>query len=331
MTFRHLNDQASKGWVDSLLDAKDMAARVAAQKAFLSALLNFDGKQFVSFVEESIAKFAIEGDGPYVGKDIPHQITRPDDERSVSLTPGHMHMMPPTDVLPFHEYWGDIGRRDASCPTFWGSTTLAAIDSGYIMEPIWLCVDRNGNDSYARSRLDKALREASSVGWDSSEQQRSGHDIGIDGLTRRALRLMMAPMRLRGAPALYASCSLAKAWWCGWFAEQCSTAANHFSFKLDKQSAVVALQWMWNELADAMVGHLPILREQAVLAAIAVWAWGELDAPTNSGLRQKDAVVVFKLLGRISESRSLGLMNSTTILCDIIKEELPNMTSRRKA
>ncbi len=330
MTVRHLDDQASKRWVDSLLFTNDITARVAAQEAFLSALLTLKGKQFVSFVEDSIAKYAIEGAGPYVGKDIPHQIAAPDSERSVALTPGHMHMMPPKDVLRFHEYWRDIGRHDASCPTFWGSTTLAAIDSGYIAEPAWLCVDHRGNDSLVRMRIDKALKEASASGWDPSKQRRAGHENGIDGLTRRALRWMMGPMRLRGAPAMYATCSLAKAWWCGWFAEQCSTAANLLSISFDQQTAVQALQWMWNNLADYMVGRLPILREQTVLTAIAIWAWEEIDEPDSSGLRKDDAVAVFKLLGELSESRALGLMASTTILSDIIKQGFPNTLTTKK-
>ncbi len=330
MKLRHLNDSASKRWVDSLLFANDIKSRVAAQKEFLSALLGMGNNDFVKFVEASIAKYAPGGASAYVGREIPHQLAAPDPAKEVKLIPGHMYMMPADDVLRFYDYWGDVGRLAASCPTFWGSTTLAAVSSEYIKEPIWLCIDKNGDDSMARRQVEIAVREASALRWDPSSQRTRGHKIGIDGLTRRALRWMMGPVAIRGTPTMYANCSLAKAWWCGWFAELCSATSKDLPIHLDRKTAVIALKWMWQGLAEYMAGRLPILREQAVLTALAFWATERLEHPTRGGFTARDSLDAFELLGEISESRALGLLDAVTILSDIIKQGLPDPLAKKK-
>lgn len=258
MAHRRLDRNRVGEWVTRLLKPKGSDA----QRELLRHALDDSPAEFADFVEAGIA--GASGRGAYRGDGAVPSLLGPDGKCVVTLTPGHMYLMPHKDIVALHRHWRDIPVEDASDSSLWGAITLAEIRAGRI-SPAWLAVDRNGDVERARGELDRAIR---------------GSDIRqTDRMVRRVLRWMMAPGHMRGAAELYGNCSLAKAWWCGHLASRCAEDLAGGGDAIDPDTATLALKGIWLEMADYFAGKLTVIAEQNVLSGIALWAGRHVGAP----------------------------------------------------
>ncbi len=296
MAHRRLDRNRVGEWVTRLLKPKGSDA----QKELLRHTLEDDSPEFAEFIETGIA--GASGRSAYRGDGAVPSLLRPDGKCVITLTPGHMYLMPHKDIVALHQHWGDIPVEDAADSSLWGAITLAEIRAGRI-SPAWLAVDRVGDVERARGELDRAIR---------------GSDIRqTDRMVRRVLRWMMAPGHMRGAAELYGNCSLAKAWWCGHLASRCAEDLAGNDPGIDPDTAALALKEIWLEMADYFAGKLTVIAEQNVLNGIALWAGRHVGAPGSEDACPPPRQVVRRVmlgLGEVSSWCVLGVRPAGQIL-----------------
>ena len=228
--------------------------------------------------------------------------------------------MPPEDILIFFNALKDLPFAHASCPAFWGATTLYAIRKNLIKSPLWLCVDADGREEKANLQISKALKYSNSVSQIGHKSDDGKKIPTIDRLTRRILRWLMGPPEIRGAPTLYTNCSFAKAWWCGWFADRCVLKNKLYGCNINMEDSVKSLHQIWHEFAPEMSGGLPVVREESLVHSLMQWSKGFFDNSEEKYVGAK-ATKKIKTLGAVSESRAIGLLNPQEIKKEFIDIE----------
>ena len=284
MNYRHLDNDGLYRWAKSLITKKGSLE----QRKFLEHIIHATPGEFVAYVEGHIGETSATYKNP--DGEIP-TLLDPSGQPVVSMTAGHMYLMPAKDIRRLYDHWRHIPYEDAVCPTLWGAITLAEIKAGRI-RPIWLAVDHKGSEDEARKETEKALQETQAV--------------KTDTLVRRCLRWMTAPGTMRGAPELYGNCSLAKAWWCGYFSQ---IASGQVETDFDK--IVESLQKSWLGLTDYLAGKLTVIGEPSVIAGLTSWAHDQLRQENQ--LQRKRVEQTCRILGVISSWCVLGLMPATEI------------------
>ena len=275
MTYRHLNDDGLHQWTKSMAATKGDSR----QREFLDRIARATPDEFVRYIERNVGSHK-NPDG-----EIPSLMDPSTGEIVVAMTAGHMYLMPAEDIQRLYKHWQDIPYEEAICPTFWGSVTLAEIQAERI-RPVWLAADHRGDESSTRRDIEKALQEDNAK--------------AIDTLVRRCLRWMTAPGVFRGAPELYGNCSLAKAWWCGYFSDLVSTRIDG-----DFDGIVESLQKSWLGVTDYLAGKLTVISEPNVLAGLSLWARDRLRKDNH--LQRKQVEHTCRMLGEISSWCVLGL------------------------
>ncbi len=280
MEYRHLNKDGVNRWVSKLLSSKGSIY----QEDFLEQVAKNEADKFVAYVEKSIA----EKDGKEYDPDgdIP-SLLNASGRPVISMTPGHMYLMPAKDILKLYQHWRNIPFAEATCPTFWGAITLEEIRETRI-QPVWLAVSQKCDDGYAQKEIDNALK-----GKDAKK---------IDRLVRRCLRWMMGPGHMRGAPEMYGNCSLAKAWWCGHLAHEC---CEQEEIDVPIEKVVEVFKTVWLGMSDYLAGKLTVIGEPSVLAGISLWGQSQLSE--QSGIPRTSIEEICRGLGRLSSWCVLGL------------------------
>lgn len=294
MKHKRLNREMAGHWVGRLIQTKGSEL----QKDLLRHAMQDSNVEFVSFVEHAIAngerKSIYQGDGT-----IP-SLHGDDGNCILDMTPGHMYLMPASDIGRLYLHWRDFSPAEAADPGLWGAITLSEIGCGHI-KPVWLAVDNKNDEDRAYSQLDQGIRD------DNIKH--------TDKMVRRILRWMMGPGHMRGAAELYGNCSLAKAWWCGHFAEVCEgTIHKAETVGIDRDGIQMSLQKIWLELADYLAGKLTVVGERNVLGGIALWAAGS--DPSGKISRNEVKQVVLGL-GQMSSWCVLGIRPPAQILITI--------------
>ena len=254
MEHKRLKREAVRLWVKELLINKGSQQ----QKMLLKHTLEDSTSDYFSYIKEQITKHNNKGKDLYQGDGSIPSLLSSNKSCIIALTPGHMYMMPTKDIIALYNHWESLPYADAADYTFWGAITLSEIDNG-VIKPVWLATDSKGNEDSTKSELDLAI---------------SGNDEKkIDGLVRRILRWMMAPSEIRGAAGLYANCSLAKAWWCGYIANQLiANQPNVIDESISFEEAVESLKDIWPTFADYIAGKLSVIAEPSVSSGIIYWA-----------------------------------------------------------
>lgn len=281
MAYRHLNDNGVDQWVKSILSLKGSPH----QHEFLKHVTEDHPADFVEYVESKVA-----GSQSSAYKDPDGEVPSLLDQHGqpiITMTPGHMYMMPAKDFLKLYDHWRVIPYGEAACPTLWGSITLAEIKAERI-RPVWLAADRGGKEESSRKEIDQARRNQDAK--------------KIDRYVRRCLRWMTAPSRIRGAPGLYGNCSLAKAWWCGHFSYECEKVTG---IKIEDTSK--AIKEIWLGATDYLAGKLTVISEPNVVAGISLWANNQIRS--NKTLTRQEVEHTCRTLGEISSSCVLGLQD----------------------
>ncbi len=282
--YRHLSDERLYRWAKSMIAKKGSEK----QREFLAHVADDSPDEFVDYVESCIGNRASAYKNP--DGETPTLLDQ-SGQPVVSMTAGHMYLMPAKDIQRLHDHWRDIPYGDAVCPTLWGAITLSEIRAGRI-HPVWLAVDRKGCEDATRKEIERSLREK--------------QDMKIDTLVRRCMRWMTAPGTMRGAPELYGNCSLAKAWWCGHFSR-----LVHDQTKADLDEIVKSLQKSWLGLTDYLAGKLTVIGEPSVIAGFTLWARKRLDQEKQ--LPRKHVERTCQTLGEISSWCVLGWMSAEEI------------------
>ena len=288
MEYKQLKRKNVDAWVKNLLRDKGGEEQVE----LLRKTFECGGAEYVTFIERSIAQ---ADSSPY---------TNPQDEalsmlddsgaKMVELTPGHMYSMPPADIMRLYRNWKEIPYATAAMPTFWGATTLQAIQDR-IIEPQWLAVGPRDTRESTISKLDKAIR---------GEGEGKKYRKTRDDLVRRILRWMMGPGHMRGAAELYANCSLAKAWWCGYIADDCS---KDDSLDISFAEAVKVFAVIWPEYSTYLAGRLTAAGFPSVYRGLALWTSRWLEVNAASKLTNMRVRTILKRLGEMSSWCMLGL------------------------
>ena len=283
--YRRLDETLVSPWAKSLIEKKGSGI----QREFLSCVLDSSANEFVDFVEKSIG---ITSESAYKNQDGETlTLLNLSGQPIISMTAGHMYLMPANDIRQLYDHWKDIPYEEAACPTLWGAITLAEIKAERI-RPIWLAVDHKCREEEARKGIEKALREQDKK--------------NIDDLTRRCLRWMTAPGTMRGAPELYGNCSLAKAWWCGYFSHEASQL-----LEVEVEEVIRSLQKIWLGLTDYLAGKLTVIGEPNVIAGISLWARSHIRQGTR--LTRTQAEQTCRMLGEMSSWCALGLVPAPEI------------------
>lgn len=297
MRYKRLNRELTGKWVGNLIQTKGSDS----QKEFLRHAMRDSNEEFVHFVERSIANG--ENQNIYQGDGSVPSLLGPDGKCILDMQPGHMYLMPSTDIGLLYSHWNDISPAEAADPNLWGAVTLSEIGSGRI-KPVWLAINNKCDEDHAKSELDRGIRE------DNVKH--------TDRMVRRILRWMMGPGHMRGAAELYGNCSLAKAWWCGHLAKICEECfLETDSVNVDRGSILESLHRIWLELADYLAGKLTVVGEQNVLGGIALWAAGCEGSGKFGSVPRKRVNQVLVGLGQMSSWCVLGIRPPEQILITI--------------
>ena len=283
MEYSHLNKDALYEWAKGLIQIKGSAI----QKELLEHVLANDHACFADFVEDAIAAKAGAGNAyHHSNNNNPLSLADKNGKPVIALTPGHMYLMPAKDIVTLFDHWKDIPYVEAARPSLWGATTLSEIRAKRI-HPVWLAVHRSCSEEKACSELSSALKQDYTK---------------TDTMVRRVLRWLSGPGALRGAPELYANCSLAKAWWCGYLAKECSQKLDC----VNVTEAAEALKEIWLDLAHDLSGRLTVVAEINIVSAIVLWVH-------DSKIKRKDAKEIVKKLGEITSWCALGIDSPQSI------------------
>ena len=282
--YRHLSGEKLEEWAKDLLNSKGSDK----QREFLENVARDEPNEFAEYVEDRIGN----GMSAYKNPDgeLPTLLNQ-SGMPVIEIQPGHMYLMPAKNIQLLYEHWRNIPYGDAVCPTLWGAITLSEIREGRI-RPVWLAVDRNGKEDDARTGIEKALKK---------ENVKT-----TDTLVRRCLRWMTAPGVMRGAPELYGNCSLAKAWWCGYFSH-----LVHAQTKNNPDEIAESLQKSWLGLTDYLAGKLTVVGEPSVISGLSLWAQKQIRWEYQ--LQRKHVEKACRALGEISSWCVLGWMSAEEI------------------
>lgn len=296
MTYTRLRRQQVTRWAKTLIHAKGSTQ----QLSLLHAIRENDHQAFASFIEASLT--AGGGESAYEDGEPPPSLAGLD----IQLQPGHMYLMPAADIARLYSHWQHIPYELAADFTLWGAITLTEIREERV-RPVWLVVNNRCDEEFARRELDSAIGSGAS------------NPKAVDTLVRRALRWMTGPGTMRGAVELYGNCSLAKAWWCGYFSAQCAEIlksepdiAQHAS----PAQVTEALKSVWLELADYLSGKLTVLAEGNVLSGIALWAVKANEESSVAGrnvLTRVDVKNALLELGEMASWRALAVCSPQDI------------------
>lgn len=285
--YMHLNSALLHFWAKGLRAIKGSYQ----QKELLQCVKNNDHDNFVKHIETSIAKD--EAKSPYQNQgDIPSLIDSSSNP-IIAFTAGHMYLMPTKDIVALYSHWKNIPYTEAVCSSLWGAITLAEIKAKRI-DPVWLAVPPSSLEQDAISQLDTALT--------------INDPVKIDFLVRRVVRWLAGPGVFRGTAELYTNCSLAKAWWCGFFAYECAKILNK-----DQHEVTEALHTIWLALGDYLSGRLTVIAELNIVSALVLWV---LEKKDN---KRKDTEQIIRNLGEITTWCALGLESPDKII-----EKFPN-------
>jgi len=286
--YRRLRREQLNKWVKSLLDVKGSTQ----QLDLLNMTYTCNPKEFVGWIEKEIAQGTCSA---YTdsGSESPSMLDA-DGNRIIEMTPGHMYMMPAKDIVSIYQHWRDISFSTATSSAFWGATTLRAIQDEHI-EPRWLAVGFRDSGELASGHLDKAIQQGGK---------------SCDDMVRRILRWMTAPGQMRGTPELYANCSLAKAWWCGHIAADCS---RYGAVSLGHEEAVEALCAIWPEYSTYLAGGLTAAAFPSVYCGLVLWTSRWLAKNENAKLKNLDVRKILRRIGETSSWCLLGLKSPGSI------------------
>lgn len=291
MPYRHLDRDGVDRWIKELKSAKGSGQQVD----FLARVAQDSPEDFVAHVESCIGAGHMAAAYEDPSGEVPSLLAG--DQPIFPLTAGHMYLMPAENMISLYQHWKEIPYGEAACSTLWGSITLAEIQAGRI-QPVWLAVDRNGDEERARAEIDQAIRDK--------------NQAKIDGLVRRVLRWMMGSGHFRGSVELYGNCALAKAWWCGCLSDMCAT---HGGTHENLSEISTALKEVWLELADYLSGKLTVISEPSVVGGIALWANERLQSGTS--LPRKHVRQACLRLGVLSSWCALGLKSPDDIQAEL--------------
>ncbi len=296
MTYRLLDREKVWGWGERLRKGRGSAA----QRELLLQAASDDRHVFVDYIEDQIK--GQDGGSAYAGEGETPSLLKDDGTSAVKLTAEHMYLMPHEDIVSLYQHWEGIPPEVASDPRLWGAITLSEIRDGRIM-PSWLAVDNRMDEDAAKADICKGAEK--------------GNPKHTDYMVRRVLRLMMGPGNFRGAPELYANCSLAKAWWCGMIASQCAQASQDSNGR-DFSPEAEALKLVWLELADYLPARLKVVGEQSILKGLVLWARKAIDK-----LETGDADPITRAKVRAAIHR-LGEISSWCVIGIRTPEEISN-------
>lgn len=297
MPYRHLDRELVGKWTKRLIKDKGSDLQID----FLRHTMTDDFEDFAHYIENDITDGQVAN--LYRGDEELPTLRGANGRCIVDMTPGHMYLMPATDIECLYSHWSNISVVAAADSGHWGAITLAEIKCGLI-KPIWLAVDKFGNEDRILEQLDRGIRG-----------DKPKH---TDSMVRRVLRWMMAPGHMRGAAELYSNCSLAKAWWCGHYATICEECLRESGIgEIDRKTILVSLQSIWLGLADYLSGKLTVIGEHSVLGGIALWA-AESDVPGATGSKTRDEIAQAAVgLGQMSSWCILGIRSPAEVAATI--------------
>ncbi len=280
--FKHLNSKLLYDWARELRAEKGSNQ----QKELLQCVKNNDHDEFVKHIETSIV--TDENNDPYQSRGEVPSLIDLSGKPIMALTAGHMYLMPARDIVALFYHWKTIPYSEAVCSSFWGAITLAEIKAKRI-DPVWLAVPPSSLEQDAILQLDAALAQ---------------NDPGkIDFQVRRVVRWLAGPGVFRGTAELYTNCSLAKAWWCGFFACECAKILNK-----DEREVTEALQTIWLALADYLTGRLTVIAELNIVSTLVLWALEKKEK------KRKNTEQIIRNLGEITTWCALGLESPDKII-----------------
>lgn len=299
MSYRLLDRDKVWVWVEGLRKGKGSAK----QRELLQEAAKDDRHSFADYVEDQIK--GGDGGSAYIGDGETPSLKKDDGTSAVNLTAGHMYLMPHEDIVSLYQHWEGIPLEVASDPRLWGAITLSEIRDGRI-KPTWLAADRGKGEDAAKADICAGAEK--------------GNPKHTDYMVRRVLRLMMGPGNFRGAPELYANCSLAKAWWCGLIASQCAQSnpgANSPGFGPEAE----ALKLVWLELADYLPARLKVVGEQSILHGLILWARkaiDKLETDDPDPITRKKVRAAIHRLGEISSWCVIGIRDPEEISGEVV-------------
>ena len=306
MIYKHLKSRGVNQWVTFLIKQSENRGK-ESQIELLNKVLENDNRAFPEYIERCIAG---ESESAYeTEQGLLPSILGPYKKPVINLTEGHMYLMPTKDILALYDAWRDIPYADATSPSLWGAITLSEIRKETI-HPIWMYIDNKCDSEKAKEELEQVIR--------------SGDKNKIDRGVRRVLRWMLAPGQMRGGAELYGNCCLAKAWWCGCLATQCSEISG-----IDREEIANSLRIMWLEVADYISGKLTVISEPKVLGGLSLWATDMLTEKKTVQIKRFDTRRAIHSLGKVSSWSAAGLMDSDKIK-DKIDAVFENVTSKQQ-
>ena len=221
----------------------------------------------------------------------------------VPLTEAEFKEPPKSTEKRIFDAWKSISPAEACRVTFWGFMTLRHIEESRIQSS-FLAAD-NRTASCGLERIDRVLK--------------SGSEKEIDDAVRTALRRMSGLPEARGNRSVYTNCSLARAWWRGYVANE--TVEKTGAILGDVVKVLTSSQTYWENLITFVVSRNSVLGDANVRTAL-IWALSDfIDDEHKKDLFQgKNLKRMIRLIGIHSVWQELAVF-SIGGLKELIKKE----------